>query len=280
MKSKLIAAVVLASASALAAEPNPIGVQLWSLKEQLTGTVPAGMDLVRSMGFTLVESAGTFGLTPAEFRAQADAHGLKVVSGHFPYERLLGDLPGVIAEAKTLGMSYVIVPWIPHDGDFTPAEAHEAAANFNKIGAATKATGLGFGFHTHGYEFKPQPDGVTAYDILLKETDPDLVCVEMDVFWVVSGGQDPVALLRKYPGRYRMLHVKDMRKGAVTGVTTGHAPIEDNVVVGQGRVDWPAVFAAGGKAGVVYSFIEDETSDPVKNIPASILYLKTLGMSP
>ncbi|HXQ80364.1 MAG TPA: sugar phosphate isomerase/epimerase [Opitutaceae bacterium] len=280
MKPRLIAAVVLAGASAFAAEPNPLGVQLWSLRNQLQDRVPAGMDLVRSMGFTVVESAGTYGLSAQQFRALADAHGLKIVSGHFPYERLLGDLPGVIAEAKALGMAYVIAPWIPHEGDFAAAQAHEVAANFNKIGAATRAAGLGFGFHTHGYEFKPLPDGSTAYDILLKETKPDLVFVEMDVFWVVSGGQDPVTLLRRYPGRCRMFHVRDMRKGAVTGVSTGRAPTEDNVAVGRGQMDWPAILAAGEKAGVVYSFIEDATSDPVGNIPASVLYMKTLGLNP
>jgi sugar phosphate isomerase/epimerase len=270
-----------AAAAALPADgPNPLGLQLWSLKEQIQGNVPAGMDLVRSMGFTVVESAGTFGLTAAQFRGEADDHGLRIVSGQFLYERLMGDLDGAIAEAKTLGMSYVLLPWITHEGDFTAAAAHGVAANLNRIGSAAKAAGLSFGFHTHGYEFKPLADGSTPYDVLLAETEPDRVFVQMDVFWVISGGKDPVALLQKRPSRCRMLHVKDMRKGAVTGVSTGHAPVEDNVVVGQGRVDWPAVFAAGERAGVVYSFIEDETSDPVGNIPASVRYLRTIGARP
>lgn len=279
MKSKLVAAILLATATAFAADPNPVGVQLWSLKDQLQDKVPAGMDLVKSLGFTVVEGAGTFGLNAGDFRAQADSHGLKIVSGHFSLERLQSDLPGVIAEAKTLGMSYIVVPWIPHEGDFTAALAHETATKFNKFGAAIKAAGLGFGYHTHGYEFKALPDGTTPYDILLNETKPDLVFIEMDVFWVANAGQDPVKLLRKYPGRYRMFHVKDIRKGAPTN-NAGHAAIEDNVVVGQGQMDWPAIFAAGEKAGVIWSFIEDESSDPMKNIPASIVYLKTLGLKP
>jgi sugar phosphate isomerase/epimerase len=280
MKSKLVAALMFATASVFAAEPNPLGVQLWSLKDHLQDKVPAGMDLVKSLGFTVVESAGTFGLSAKDFRAQADTHGLRIVSGHFPYDRLLSDLPGAIADAKTLGMSYIVVPWIPHEGDFTAAEAHAAAANFNKFGAAAKAAGLGFGYHTHGYEFKPLADGTSAFDILLNETKPDLVFIEMDVFWVVNAGQDPVKLLQKSPGRYLMFHVKDMRKGAPTGTYSGHAAVEDNVAVGAGRMDWPAIFAAGQKAGVIWSFIEDETSDPVKNIPTSVEYLKTLGLKP
>jgi sugar phosphate isomerase/epimerase len=284
MRLTIATLLFLVPAAMHAGEPNPLGVQLWSLKEPLTANVSKGLDLVKSMGFNVVESAsvsgipGSFGISSKEFRAQADARGIRIVSGHFPYERLLGDVSSVIQEAQTLGMSYIVVPWIPHEGDFTVEEAHETAANFNKIGAAIKAAGLSFGFHTHGYEFKRQPDGTTDYDILLRETDPKLVFVEMDVFWVVSGGQDPVELLKKYPGRYRMFHVKDMRKGAVVGGTSGHAPIEDNVIVGQGQMDWPAIFAAGRKAGVIYSFVEDETTDPIGNIPVSLKYLSQLGI--
>ncbi|MFY9925445.1 MAG: sugar phosphate isomerase/epimerase [Opitutaceae bacterium] len=280
MKTKLVAAMVLICSSALAVEPNPLGLQLWSLRKQLQANVSTGMDLVRSLGFTVVESAGTYDLTPKEFRAQADAHGLKIVCGHFPYERLQKDLDGVIADAKTLGVSNVIVAWVPHTGDFTVEDAHVAAQNFNKFGAALKAEGLGFGFHTHGYEFKPLADGTSAYDVLLKETDPSLVFVEMDVFWVVNAGQDPVKLLQKNPNRYKMFHVKDMRKGATQVGYTGGAPVEDNVAVGQGRMDWPAILSEGKKDGAVISFIEDETSDPVKNIPLSLAYLETLGLKP
>jgi sugar phosphate isomerase/epimerase len=101
----------------------------------------------------------------------------------------------------------------------------------------------------------------------------------MDVFWVAQAGIDPVALLQKYPGRFKAFHIKDMRKGAPTGLYEGHAPASDNVIVGQGIIDWPALVAAGQKYGVQYNFIEDETSDPVGNIPPSVAYLKTLGLN-
>ena len=280
MKSKLIAALALLSATAFAAEPNPVGLQLWSLRHQMEASVPDGMALVRKLGFTNVESAGTYNLTPKEFRAQADAHGLKIVCGHFPYDRMQIDLDGVIADAKTLGVSNVIVAWVPHKGDFTVDDAHAAAANFNKFGAALKAQGMGFGFHTHGYEFKPLADGTSAYDVLLKETDPKLVFVEMDVFWVVAAGQDPVTLLKKNPDRYKMFHVKDMKKGADSVGYTGGRPVEDNVIVGQGRMDWPAIISEGMKIGADQFIIEDETSDPVNNIPPSLTYLATLGLKP
>lgn len=280
MKSKIVAALLLASATAFAAESNPLGLQLWSLRNQFTASLPQGAAKTRELGFRLVETAGTYGHTARELRSVLDANSIKVAGAHIGYERLQSDLPGAIAEAKALGASYVIVAWVPHKGDFTLDLAREAAANFNKWGAALKAEGLGFGFHTHGYEFKPQADGSTAFDVMLKETDPALVFCEMDVFWVVQGGKDPVQLLKQYPGRFRAFHIKDMKKGAPVGLYEGHAPASDNVVVGQGMMDWPAIVAQGRKSGVEYYFIEDETDDPVGNIPPSITYLEKLGLKP
>jgi len=280
MKLRLVASLIMASATALAADPNPLGLQLWSLRNQMTASLPSGMAEVKALGFTMVEAAGTYGHSAKDLRSLADANGLKIVGAHIGYEQMQADLPGAIAEAKTLGASFVVVAWIPHKTEFDVAQAKVAAANFNAWGAALKAEGLRFGFHTHGYEFKPLPDGSSAFDVLLKETDPDLVFVEMDVFWVVQPGMDPVKLLEKYPGRFKAFHIKDMRKGAPTGLYEGKAPASDNVIVGQGMMDWPAIIAAGRKAGVEYSFIEDETSDPVGNIPPSIKYLETLGLKP
>jgi sugar phosphate isomerase/epimerase len=280
MKSKLLAAIVLVTASAFAAEPTPLGLQLWSLRAQLLPSLPSGMAEVKSLGFTAVETAGTYGHTAKEFRSIADANGLKIVGAHIPYQDLQSDLPAAIAQAKAFGAKYVIVAWVPHDGPFTVAEAKVAAANFNTWGAALKAEGLGFGFHTHGYEFRPLPDGSSAFDVMMSETKPDLVFCEMDVFWVVQAGIDPVKLLQKYPDRFKAFHIKDMRKGAATGLYEGHAPASDNVVVGTGVMDWPAIVAQGRKSGVEYYFIEDETSDPVANIPPSITYLETLGLKP
>jgi sugar phosphate isomerase/epimerase len=288
MKSKLVAAILLSASAFMvsctmnppAAETNQLGLQLWSLRAQLLPNLPAGMADVKGLGFTEVESAGTYGHSAKEFRSLADANGLKIVGAHIPYERMQSDLPGVIAEAKTLGVSYVIVAWVPHKTAFDVEQARAAVANFNAWGAALKAEGMGFGFHTHGYEFRPLPDGTSAFDVMLNETKPDLVFCEMDVFWVVQAGLDPVKLLQKYPGRFKAFHIKDMRKGAQTGLYEGHAPASDNVVVGAGIMDWPAIIAQGRKSGVQYYFIEDETSDPMANIPPSITYLETLGLKP
>ncbi|HZZ20572.1 MAG TPA: sugar phosphate isomerase/epimerase [Opitutaceae bacterium] len=280
MKPKLIVAFILASASAIAAETTQVGLQLWSLRAQLTASIPDGMAEAKKLGFTEVESAGTYKHPAKELRDLADANGLKIVGAHIPYGELQNDLAGSIAQAKTLGASYVIVAWVPHDKEFDVDQAKAAAKNFNLWGAEMKKAGLGFGFHTHGYEFKPLADGSSAFDVMMSQTDPDLVFCEMDVFWVVQGGIDPVKLLQKYPGRFKAFHIKDMKKGAPIGLYEGHAPASDNVIVGQGLMDWPGIIAQAKKSGVQYYFIEDETSDPIGNIPPSLDYLATLGLKP
>ena len=153
MNLRLAAALILASATGLAADPQPLGLQLWSLRNQLGADLPSGLAKVKALGFTVVESAGTYGRTPADLRQLADANGLRIVGCHMPYERMQSDLAGAIAEAKALGASFIVVPWIPHPTKptvFDVGQARAAARNFNAWGAALKAQGLRFGYHTHG----------------------------------------------------------------------------------------------------------------------------------
>jgi sugar phosphate isomerase/epimerase len=181
-----------------------------------------------------------------------------------------------------LGIKYAIVPWIPHDeSGLTAKEAHQAAADFNKWGEAFRAAGIRFGYHPHGYEFLPYAaeDGKTAFDILVHETKPELVCLEMDVFWVYHAEQDPVKLLKEYPDRWVLMHLKDIRKGAPRDVTHGsRALATDNVAVGDGQIDWKAVLTAAQEIGVRHYFIEDETPDPLTCIPESLKYLRALKL--
>jgi sugar phosphate isomerase/epimerase len=275
---KSIVVALFALAPALAAQADqPIGLQLESFKIRLGSDVSSGLDIVKADGFTIVETAGTYKLTPGQFRAQLDAHGLKAVSSHFPYESLQSDLNKVIADAKALGSANIVVAHVPHKGVFDAAAARMAAADFNAWGKALNAAGMRFLYHPHGYEFEPLPEGGTAFDVLMAQTDPKLVFFEMDVFWIADAGQDPVALLARYPGRWKMFHLKDLRIGAKTGNYAGHAPIGDFVPIGTGQVDWPAVLAEGRKAGIEYSFIEDESSNPEGNVPPSVRYLKSLA---
>jgi sugar phosphate isomerase/epimerase len=272
----LVIALVIAFAGCTAPLTDRLGLQLWSLRLEFAANVAKGLDETQALGFTLVETAGTYGLKPAEFRAQLDARGLKAVSAHFGYELLEKDLPAVIAEAKTLGAEYVVVPWLPQK-EFDATAAREVAAVFNRWGHALQAAGLKFAFHPHGYEFHPVPGGhgETPFDLLVALTEPGVVSFEMDVFWVAHAGVDPVALLAKYPDRWTLLHVKDLRTGAaITG--TRSAPPSDHVAVGTGQLDWPALLRTAKSAGVKYYFIEDETVAPLQNIPVSVRYLKSL----
>ena len=211
--------------------------------------------------------------------AELKARGLKVPSMHANHGNLKKDAAAVIRDAKTLGATMIMVPWLTHTKEgLTEAEAKTYAADFNEFGAACKVAGIQFGYHPHGYEFTRLANGETAFDVLVRETKADLVSYQMDVFWAFHAGQDPVRLLQKYPNRWVSLHVKDIRKGAVTGLLTGGAPPTDNVTVGTGQIDWPAVLGTAQKIGVKNYFIEDETPTPLQCIPDSLKYLRGLKL--
>ena len=275
-----ITATAAAALTALAGSKDHLGLQMWSLRDntKANGFV-SSLDLVK--GWKIPEIEGglvTPGMNSAQVLAAIAERGLRMPSAHIGYDALTKDLDASVATAKELGLEFVVCPWIPHDGEFTRAHMEKAAADFNRAGAAFRAAGIKFGYHPHGYEFHATATpGETLLDDLIRACDPDLVCFEMDVFWVVHGGGDPVALLEKYAGRWMGLHIKDIRKGAPTGLTTGHAPVEDNVAVGTGAIDWPAVLSTAQRLGAKYFIIEDESSDPLTNIPISRDYILGLG---
>jgi sugar phosphate isomerase/epimerase len=135
-----------------------------------------------------------------------------------------------------------------------------------------------FAYHTHGSEFTPlggEREG-TAFDLVMRETDPALVTFEMDAFWVTHAGQDPVTLLHRYPGRWSLLHVKDLTLGKIAADPPYHAELSDFVPAGRGRIDWPAIFAAAAQAGVQQAYLEDECASPLETIPLSLGYLRSL----
>jgi sugar phosphate isomerase/epimerase len=166
---------------------------------------------------------------------------------------------------------------VPHTGVFDEAVMKKTAEDFNRWGEACQDAGLVFAYHPHGYEFTPgSRPGETLFDDLVRDTKSKAVSFELDVFWAVHAGADPVKLLEKYSTRWIALHIKDIRKGAPVGLTTGHAPDTDNVTVGDGQIDWKTVLATAQKLGVKYYFIEDETPSPLECIPGSLAFLRTL----
>ena len=209
--------------------------------------------------------------------------GLDAVGAHMPYDLLRKNLAGAIRDAKTLGITYLTVPGLPHarGRSLTAAEARGAAADFNAWGPALKAEGITLCYHPHGFEFKPIPEegGATGFDILVRETSPESLHFEVDVFWAYHAGQDPAALIRSLGSRCVLVHLKDLRKGAPRNVgDPSGAPSRDIVAVGSGEIDWKAVLRASQDAGVGHYFIEDETPDPLANIPASLEYLRNLKL--
>jgi len=251
-----------------------VGLQLYSLRDQFTKDVGQTLDQVRAFGITNVELAGTYGVAPEKFKEQLEARQIKAISAHFPYEQCRDDIEGVAREAKLLGVEYAGCAWIPHQDPFDEKTCREAAAVFNRAGEALAKHGIKFFYHTHGYEFLPYRDG-TLFDLLMAETNPEYVRIEMDVYWIVNPGQDPVKLLEKYGKRFELMHVKDMKQGTPSGFT-GHSDVTNNVALGEGIIDWPSVFRAAKKAGVKWYFIEKESPTSVEQIPRSLRYLDKL----
>jgi sugar phosphate isomerase/epimerase len=252
---------------------GPIGLQLYSLRDQFNKDVPGTLDEVKSFGIQYVELAGTYKVPPEQFKEQLNSRGIEAVSGHFPFERFRDDVEGSASESKALGLKYAGCAWITHEGDFNEKTCREAAAVFNRAGEALAKHGLKFFYHTHGYEFQPHGEG-TLFDLLMAETDPRFVSYEMDIFWIVHPGQDPVKLLQKYGKRFELMHLKDMKKGTPTGLLTGHTEVTNDAALGTGQIDIAAILRAARKAGVRWYFIEDESPVSEQQIPQSLKYLE------
>lgn len=252
---------------------GPLGLQLYSLRGQFASQgVPATLQQVQAYGFKTVELAGTYNLSPERFLQLLKDHGLTAVSGHFSYENYRDNPEAVAEEAKALGLKYAGCAWIsPQGGQFNEATTREAAHVFNRAGEVLARHGIQFFYHCHGYEFQPHGDG-TLMDLLIQKTDPKKVAYQMDVLWVVHPGADPVKYLEKYPGRWQLMHIKDLKKG-VTGNFSGGTDVRNGVAIGTGQMNWPAILAAAQKAGVKHYFIEDESPTVVDQIPQSLKYL-------
>jgi sugar phosphate isomerase/epimerase len=252
----------------------PVGLQLYSLRTQFQSEgVPRTLDRVKDLGFKYVELAGTYNTPPEKFKAMLDERGLTPIAGHFAWDRFKSDTDGIAAEAKALGLQYAGTAWVKGDKPFDEKYCREVAAEFNKAGKALSEKGLKFYYHIHGYEFVPYGDG-TLFDLLVKETDPKYVSFEMDILWVVYPGQDPAKLLEKYPDRFCFTHLKDLRKGVKTGELTGNTDVRNDVTLGTGQVDYPAVFRAAAKSEVKYHFIEDESPSVITQLPQSLKFLE------
>lgn len=252
-----------------------IGLQLYSLRNEFKKDVPGTLAKIKEWKITLIEGGGSYGLPMEEYKKLLKQNNLVMASVGAGFEELEKDPQKVVDNAKAFGAKYVMCAWVPHkEGDFTMEEINRAIKVFNSAGKVLAENGIKLCYHPHGYEFRPYQNG-THFDYMVKKTDPRYVNYEMDVFWVKHPGQDPVALLKKYPKRFLMLHLKDREHGT-KGNQEGRAPDETNVVLGKGDVGIEAIMKQAKKIGVKYYFIEDESPKAVEQIPESLKFLRKI----
>ena len=279
MKNTIILLVLLLSVGSVQAQKKIFsqtpGMVSYTYRNSFSKNVAATLDTIKALGITDMEFSNLFGKTATELRKLLDERGMKCSSFGVGYPDLQNKLTEVGNNAKILGANYVRVAWVPHKGPFTLDLAKQTVTDFNSFGKQLKDQfGLMFCYHNHGYEFEPYENG-TLMDYIIQNTDPNYVGFELDILWTVFPGQDPAALLTKYPNRFKLMHLKDLRKGIV-GNLSGGTPVENDVALGTGQINLPAVLKAAQKAGVQHYYIEDESPSIATQVPQSIAYLKSL----
>ncbi len=273
----LLPAILIFSETGLSQKPlytAPFGVQTYTFRRSIGNDPAKTLDTIKMMGFTEIEGGGGR-IAPGDFKKLCDERGISIPATGADYGQLVRAPDSIVMRAKALGSKYVMCAWIPHeDGVLTFENAKKAVEDFNKAGKYLKENGLIFCYHAHGYEFQPYEDG-TLLDYIFKNTNPEYVSFEMDIFWMQFGGGDPVALLKKYGDRWKLMHLKDMRKGIKKDLTGGTSQ-ENDVAFGTGQMDIPSILKEAKKVGIKHYFIEDESSNIIEQLPVSIAYLKSL----
>ena len=261
-------AAVATPALAKGTYPWPLGVQLWSVDAEIQQDFDGTLRKLAALGYQRVESAGLHGHSPQAFRKGVEAAGLRCDSAHVSMPDLMADPAARIGEARDLGVDYLIcsspqsprpltpgMAWIPAMQEAMTLDAWKRnAAQLNVLGSQAAKAGLSFGYHNHPAEFGVY-DGQIGYDVLLKQTDAKLVCMELDLAWAAAGGADALALLKAHPGRFKLLHLKDI----VARPTRGRMAIDFTTAeLGRGAIDWKPVLAAARAAGVRGAYVEQE----------------------
>jgi sugar phosphate isomerase/epimerase len=241
-----------------------IGVQLYTVRTLMEKDFDGTLGAIAEIGFDQVEFFDYFGREPRQVRDILDRLGLETPAAHFSWRALKEDPDAVIETALAVGHPYVLLAWLPPEDRSSIAQYWDLAALCNEVGKACTSAGVQFAYHNHDFEFQPI-DGQVPFDLLLNETDPDHVEFEIDLYWIIKGGRDPLDYFQAHPGRFTLCHVKDMAEGG------GMAD------VGAGRIDFAAIFARSQQAGLRYFFVEhDDPSDPLASIESSFNHLKTL----
>jgi sugar phosphate isomerase/epimerase len=249
---------------------NPIAIQLYTVREPAREDFAGTLRRLADGGARAVEFAGYGGMTIPELRSLLEELGLRVAGAHVPLTAFEERLEDSLAEINALGGEYAVVPFVPPDRRGGAAFARELAANLNRWAAAARDQGLGFAYHHHDFEFAPLPDGDgdTLFDILVKETDPGLVGLEIDVYWAARAAVDPTHLLRELQGRVPLLHVKDLAAG----------PEGRDLPAGEGTLRWDEILPAATAAGATWWIVEqDNPVDPIADSLLAIRNMEAMG---
>ena len=243
-----------------------IGVQLYTVREAMKRDFDGTLFRLHEIGYQEVEFHDYFGHTPEQVQTALRRADLDAPAIHVPFESLRDGWSRTLDTANAVGHRAVLVAWVPSEERADLDGWRRVAEQFNRAGEAARAAGLRFGYHNHAYEFTPI-QGQIPYDVLLAGTDPALVAMELDLFWIVKGGQDPIAYFARYPGRFEFVHIKD----------SAGPPDHKMVDLGQGTIDFRRVFAQSRQAGIRHYFAEhDEPADPLGFCRSAFRYLKRL----
>jgi sugar phosphate isomerase/epimerase len=243
--------------------PEQIGLQLYTVRTLATTDFLGALRAVAEVGYPAVEFAGLHGHTAAMVRAEMNASGLVAPSAHVAYATLRADPETVCADLHTLGCEYVIIPWLGEEYRSDVEAARSFVATLNPLAETVADCGLKLGYHNHDFEFAPLPggDGVTLWDLILSETDPARVVLELDCYWSTYGGADTLALLRANPERYPLLHFKDM---------LGEGADRHDAPIGTGHLDFQPILEATAGTTAWYIVEQDDPADPQADVKTSL----------
>ncbi|HEX6132648.1 MAG TPA: sugar phosphate isomerase/epimerase [Longimicrobiales bacterium] len=243
-----------------------IGLQLYTVRSDMQRDVEATLEQVAAIGYREVEFAGYFDRSPSQVASLLQRLGLTAPSAHIGFDQMRDDWARTLDTASAIGHEYITIPWLAPEQRGTIADWERTAALFNERAAQARAQGFRFAYHNHDFEFAAI-DGVVPFDVLLTNTDPELVEYELDIYWITRAGFDPIDYFARHPGRFRMTHLKD----------TAGPPDHRMVDVGSGTIDFARVIAAADAAGVRHHFVEhDEPAEPFASIRSSYEYLAAL----
>jgi sugar phosphate isomerase/epimerase len=239
-----------------------IGLQLYTVRRDMARDVDRVLAAVAAIGYREVEFAGYFDRSPAQIRRALDANGLKAPGVHVGGpSSLIAEWERTVATAREIGHEFIVCPWIDAADRGTADDWRRIADTFNRAGELAKRDGLRFAYHNHAFEFTRIGDTI-PFDILLERTEPSLVAFEMDLYWIVKGGQRPLDYFARWPGRFPLVHVKDMQAG----------PDQTMVDVGRGVIDFKAIFAKHRQAGIEHYFVEHDEPAPDGLTSARVSY--------